>query len=317
MTTFGDMLYQLGGVPVLGNIPFSGKSKVYFVNPSDAAASDGNDGLTPLKPLATVQAAEDKCVSGRHDTVVLIGGATASAIAAAITWDKSYTHLIGVGCLLPGLGQRCRVTGSSTVAATTLLNITGAGCIFANLQLFNGANADAESQAAVVAGDRNYFKNVFFAGMGGTTSAAHVGGSSLEVSGGENFFEDCAIGLDTVVRAAANYQLIVSGERNAFRKTQVRSSCVTAGAFMVKVDNTADDLRSTFFDECLFYNHRENWGTAITDCFDMPASGNTPDVLLHNCMMYGCTGWGDTVTHLLHDTAAPATGGGIAIAVNA
>lgn len=316
MTTYGDMLYQLGGVPALSGIPFGPKSKYYFVDPTNGL--DGNDGTTVDHAKATVQAAEDLCVSGQHDTVFLIAGASASAVTASITWDKNYTHLIGVGCDLPGMGQRARITGSATVDATELLNITGSGCIFRNIQLFNGADADAEAVAAIVAGERNQFQNVFFAGMGHATSAAHTGGCSLQVTGAENTFDWCTIELDTIVRAAVNYQLKVSGARNTFRNCHINSNCVTAGAFMVQIDNSGGDLRWNRFIDCLFYNFRENWGTAITDCFDMPAGGNTHDVILQGeCMLYGCTGWADTATHLIHMLAAPASGGGVGIAVNA
>lgn len=316
MTTVGDMLFQLGGVPVMSGIPFGPKAQYYFVDPANGSA--GNAGLDLKNPLATVQGAEDKTTGDQHDTILLIAGDTASAVAASITWDKDYTHLIGIGSELPGMGQRCRITGSATVDATELLNISGNGCLFRNFQLFNGADADAEAAAAVVSGSRNVFKNVFFAGMGHATSAAHVGGCSLQVTGDENYFEDCTIGLDTIVRGAANYQLKISGKRNHFKNCKILSNCVTAGAFMVQIDNSAADLRWNLFEDCLFYNYRENWGTAITDCFDMPAGGNTHDVILKgNCMLYGCTGWADTVTHLIHMLAAPATGGGIGIAVNA
>lgn len=315
MTTFGDMLYGLGGAPALAGVPFGPKAKYYFVDPTNG--SDGNDGTSPLLAKATVQAAEDLCVSGQNDVVFLIAGASASAITASITWDKSYTHLIGVGCELPGMGQRCRVTGSASVDATSVITVSGSGCIFRNLQIYNGADADAIAAAVVVSGDRNHFQNVYFAGMQHATPAAKAGNYVLSVSGSENCFDNCTIGASTVKRAEANYPLVVSGGNNTFRSCWVNSWCETATAFMVKIDNASGDMRLNRFVDCLFYNYRENWGTAITDCFDMPASGATHDVLIQNCMMYGCTGWADTVTHLIHNQAAPANGGGVGIAINA
>jgi hypothetical protein len=300
----------VGGISVQGAI-----GDVYYVDPANG--SDSNGGTSVADALATVQAAEALTTGDQHDTVLLIAGDTASAITAAIDWDKDYTHLIGVGCDLPGMGQRCRITGSAAVDATELLHITGNGCTFANLQLFNGADADAEAQAALVAGNRNHFKNVFFAGMGHATSAAHTGGSSLNVTGAENCFDDCTIGLDTIVRGAVNYQLKVAGVRNTFRRCHINSYCETSGAFMVQIDNSGGDLRWTMFEGCKFTNYTVNWAAGCTDVFDMPASGATHNVFIPGCFQYGCTGWADTATHLIHDMAAPATAGGIGIAVNA
>jgi hypothetical protein len=315
MTTHSDMIYQFGGAPVSSGIPFGPKANYFFVDP--ASGSDGNSGQSLDNALATVQAAYELTTSGQHDTVFLIAGATASAIAASIAWAKDYVHLIGVGCELPGVGQRARITGSSTVDATSLINVTGSGCIFRNLQLFNGGDANAISAAAIVAGSRNHFQNVFFAGMGHATPAANANGYSLLVLGHENCFDACTIGLDTIKRTT-NRQLKVSGARNTFRNCHINSYCETSNSFMVQIDSSVDDMRWNRFVDCLFYNYRENWGTAITDCFDMPAGGYTHDVILQgNCMMYGCTGWADTTTHLIHMLAAPASGGGVGIAVNA
>jgi hypothetical protein len=314
MPTYSGGVYQYGGAPVSAGIPFGPKSNYFFVDPANGW--DGNDGRSIDNALASVQAAYAKCVSGQHDTIFLIAGSTAAQIAASITWSKNFTHLIGVGCELPGMGQRCRIVGSSTVDATSVITVSGQGCIFRNLQFANEGDANAVSAAAVVSGIRNHFQNVYFAGMMHATPAANANGYSLLVSGAENCFDDCVIGVDTIKRTT-NRQLKVSGFRNTFRSCHVNSYCETAGSFMVEIDNSVNDMRLTRFVECLFYNYRENWGTAITDCFKMPAAGYTHDVLLQNCMMYGCTGWADNVSHLIHMQAAAATGGGIGIAVNA
>jgi len=55
MTTFGDMLYQLGGVPALQGIPFGPKAKYYFVDPVNG--SDGNAGTDLAAPKKSLEAA--------------------------------------------------------------------------------------------------------------------------------------------------------------------------------------------------------------------------------------------------------------------
>ncbi len=55
MTTFGDMVYQLGGMPALAGVPFGPKSKYYFVDPVNGL--DANNGTSIDKPKKTLAAA--------------------------------------------------------------------------------------------------------------------------------------------------------------------------------------------------------------------------------------------------------------------
>ena len=66
MTMFNDMLFHLGGLPLMAGLPYSKSSKYYFVDPANG--SDGNHGRTLDAPLATVAAGEDLCVANNHDT---------------------------------------------------------------------------------------------------------------------------------------------------------------------------------------------------------------------------------------------------------
>ncbi len=294
--------------------PVRGKvSKVFVVDPANGAA--GNDCLSFASPCLTLAAAYAKTTANHNDTVLFVGGATATEPMATITWSNSYTHLIGLTGDLPGMGQRARIVGTSANALTSVVTFSGSGCIVKNVQIFNGASTAIDAGAATVSGSRNYFENVFFAGMGDATAlgpATRAGGYSLTVSGAENTFKNCTIGLDTIVRSAANAELVVSGVRNTFDGGMVLSNSVTAGKFLVKIDNSAGDLRWTRFKDMLFYNYTENWATGITDAFDMPAGGSTHAVLLENCTLAGVgTGWADTVTHIYFAQPAPNAGGGV------
>ena len=94
-TTFGGILQHLGGVPVMAGVPYSKDATYYFVDA--ATGADGNDGLTPESALATIIAAEDKCVANRHDTVFYIASGSSinitrpqSAVPARLAraWKK-------------------------------------------------------------------------------------------------------------------------------------------------------------------------------------------------------------------------------------
>ena len=88
MTTFGDQLYQYGGVPVLSGMLTQGK--VYHVNPYMGSA--GNSGLQATEALKTVQSAHDLCTNATYnydnDTSAFISSPiphTAGGKALAVT----------------------------------------------------------------------------------------------------------------------------------------------------------------------------------------------------------------------------------------
>ena len=293
------------------------KGNVYFVDPTNG--NDGSDGQTPAGAKATLAAAYALTTANQNDVVFFLGGPTGDSPTAAITWSNSYTHLIGISANLPGMGQRCRVVNAAANDLAVLFTLSGNGCIVKNIQFFDGKDSAADGACVLVSGARNLFQNVFVAGMGDATAsgpATRAGSYSLKVSGSENTFVDCTIGLDTIARTAANSELIVSAERNRFIHCEFRSNSTTAGKFLVKIDNSGGDLRDTQFDDCLFYNYTTNWATGITDAFDMPSGGSTHDVILRgNCQIVGVgTGWADTVTRLMGAGAVPDAGYGISIA---
>lgn len=302
-----ELVYQLGGVPVLG-LPFGGASKYFFVDPANG--SDSNDGLTPAAAKASVSAAYALTTSGKNDCVIFIGGATADNPTAAITWSKDYTHLIGVSSDLPGVGQRCRIVGTAGNDLTPIITFSGAGCIVKNIQFYNGKDANTDSGAVIVSGNRNSFYNVFIAGMGHATPAARAGSYSLSVSGAENHFERCYIGLDTITRGAANSELLMSGSKNSFWDCRFASQSETAA----KVAVTVSGAGTNEWKDCLFHNMSVNWAQALDNAFSVTASSTHYVILRGNCQFVGFTGVADTVTHVYG--AGPAPNAGMYLSTN-
>lgn len=297
-------------------IPRGPNSNVYVVDPQ--SGSDSNPGTTFEQPLATIAAAYALCTANQNDVVLLVGGPTANALAAALDWAKAYTHLIGLSADLPGVGQRARVTGSASADLTYLIDFQGAGCIVKNVQFFNGADADADSGAVIVSGGRCYFENCFFAGMGHATPAARAGSYSLKVTGDECTFKRCSIGLATIVRSAANTELLLSGEcnREKFIDCEFISWSVTAGKFLVKLDSTAVPY-TLQFENCLFNNLNSNNGASGTALSNAISDGATPMhhiILRGDNMLVGVTGWADVVTYIY--SAAPVPNAGYGVSVN-
>jgi len=315
MTTYGDGVYQYGGVPVgsaVGSVGLAG-GKTFFVDVANGTA--GANAKTPATATNSILTAYGYCTSGNNDTVVLIGSGSAWAPAATLPWAKSYCHLVGAAVPLPGMGNRCRIEASASDDITPVLTVSGSGCLFSNLKISNMHNAASDSGCILVSGSRNMFVDCEIFGMGSTTAGARAGSWSVSVTGAENHFLRTTIGCDTVLRAAANSELILwgSGPRNSFKDCTFRSNCATAGKFMVKVDVNSGDLRSAIFDDCLFYNYDTDHGDTLTDAFSI-SGARTHDVILKgNNILVGIDGWAANADTVEAAGPAPDAGYGVAL----
>lgn len=299
----------------LQGVPRGPLSKMYLVDTEQG--NDSNTGTSWRWPLKTLEAAEAKCVANRHDTVLFLARATANNPAAQITWDKDYTHLIGVGCELPGLGQRCRIVGATATALANMILISGNGCMFKNLQ-FGNEYATGAMGVATVTGIRNYFENVFFMVPFGKTATSY----SLKISGGENTFKNCTFGQTTSLRTAATrnvwfYKGDGDNQRNKFVHCEFLSWSSVITHVLVYTDLDIDNEGfSIQFDDCLFAN--------------LNGSGEAGGILAvgidDNCAVHhqifmrgmnqfaGCTAVADPLTYVLHAEIGTGTQSGLLMA---
>lgn len=269
----------LGGGPTQGN--------VYYLDAANG--SDNNDGKIPARAFKTLSAAEDAMTANQNDILYYLAGGSSISLTVTLAWDKNFTHLIGV-CAPVKTAQRARIFNSGNF--NTLMNVSATGCVFKNLYFFQGSSTTAAVNNIIVSGERCYFENVHFAGMGHATPAAETGGNSLNLTGSENLFKDCTIGLDTIVRTT-NTELLIEGSatRNIFEDCRFLSFSETAAHTHVKFNDSAAGDRFTIFQNCWFMNFSANHVTTLTEVFDMPATNATFDVLLINCYQYNMTEW--------------------------
>ena len=92
------------GVQISGvNLNVHQKGKVFYVCNSTTAAprgvvgSDSSDGLTPEHPLATIDAAINKCTASRGDKIIVMPGHAESVTATSIVMDTAGVSIIGQG----------------------------------------------------------------------------------------------------------------------------------------------------------------------------------------------------------------------------
>lgn len=229
MTTVSDGLYQYGGVPV--GYPFILQTgKAFFVRPS--TGSDGNKGRSPDNALQTLAKALSLCTANKNDVVYLIdesntASATTDYQSTALDWNKDAVHLIGINCGSM-IGQRSRISNLSTATAITggLFIVSANNCLIANIEVFQGqasTNPTGASIAVLVSGQRNRIINCQISGIG-HSELDDATSRSLKLSGSENIFQHCYIGLDTVIRATATTEVEVSGgARNIFEDCFINS----------------------------------------------------------------------------------------------
>jgi len=290
-------------------IPQGPGQKVYLVdteNGDDTWLGDGWD-----RPLKTLIEAEDRCVADRHDTVFFVARDTQDNPTASILWDKDYTHLIGLGPPLYGLGQRSRVVMAAATALTPTVTFTGNGCIIKNMQLNQEKAAGAASGVAIVTGQRCFFENVFFMCPTATDAASY----SLKLSGGENVFLRCTIGQTTLVRTGASRGLWMhkgagDNQRNKFVKCEFKSWAGAVTHVLVFVDVDINNEGFTVqFEDCLFHNLPG--GSTLTQAIDDNCTAVHQILLRGHNSFAGCGAIADDLIDILAADYATAYRGGL------
>lgn len=306
ITSFGVPTFGAGGL-----LPFTGK--YFWVN--ESTGSDGNTGGAE-DPFATLTQALSQCTAGENDVVFLTGTVH---VTATVAWSKNNTHLIGL-CSPIESNARARISQTGSTLFTPLVNVTAQGCIFASIGAFHGfANASAQI-CWTENGGRNYYSRCSFLGMGNTTAAAQAGGRSLLVTGttGENTFESCQIGLDTITRSAANATLELAGgvPRNTFKGCVFPALTSSATALHIKTTGAAAIDRFQWFQDCAFINEVQSSSTTMTQVASMGASAGGL-LLMQRCSSIGATKWGDTAALAqMYVDGGPPTAGTTGLAIN-
>ncbi len=94
MTTFSDMLYHLGGVPVGLAVP--PRAGVFFVH--SGSGNNGNTGKGPESAFATLDYAVGQCTADRGDTIICLPGhADTVSAAGGLVLDVAGITIIGLG----------------------------------------------------------------------------------------------------------------------------------------------------------------------------------------------------------------------------
>jgi len=343
MTTFADMVYQLGGVPTIGGTIMGLQTgNWFFVDPVNGA--DGNPGNSPQRALATLYRAHELMTSGGNDVCVLLGNGAASgsarlstalaatidstATAGTLNWTKSACHLIGTGAPTM-VAQRARIAPPSgtytqaTFGSGNFIVNSGSGNIFANFSVFNGFSTGGTNQICWTdTGSRNFYFNVNFGGMGDAASAQNAGSRSLKIGSGgsgENTFVNCVIGLDTVTRTTANASIEFAGAtpRNTFIECVLPFQTSNAGVLGILGTGAGCVDRWQLFRKCQFVNNIKSTSTQMTALGSFTSASPGGMVIFQDCASVGSTKFGDTnflANSFIDMPAVSASAGGLEVA---
>lgn len=298
----------------LVGIPRGPYSRLFIVDPQHG--DDDAHGTSFEAPLLTVKAAYDKCTANHNDAVLVVGGPTANALAAAFQWSKAYTHLIGLSADLPGVGQRCRITGSAALDLLYLIDFAASGCIVKNIQFYNGYDSTAAHYAVKVSADRVYFENCFFVGMGGNVT--HIDSNDVTITSEENVFKRCTFGSHTMANGVANARVIVdgtsAGKENKFIGCEFFNWATVTTNTMVRIVNTVTTEGFIMqFEDCLFDNL--NGGAVMAAAITDAATETHHQILMRGRNLFaGITAVANPLTYVLHAEYSVGTASGLLMA---
>jgi hypothetical protein len=242
----------------------------------------GNDSFpgNAAQPFATLDAAQFYAKAGNGDVVVLSGTSHRTSTQGALAWAKDNVSLVALNAI--SNNGRGRVSASGATPFSPLVNVTAQGCSFVGLGTFHGGfTTPTGSQVCwAEAGGRNYYKACQLFGGGDAVAAALAGMRSLTVAGnGENLFEDCTIGLDTILRATvanASLELLAGTPRNVFRRPVFNAFSSDAGNAHIKVGLGGMD-RYAIFQDAILHNFFGTGGAIAMDAavvMDASAGGD-------------------------------------------
>lgn len=304
VSSFGVPVLAGPGVAPSGPFPsgvgqISGYQGVQFV--SATQGNDGFSGLDPAHPLQNIDTAFYRCAGSQNEIIYILGSPSAvtfssgntwspASASTGLIWNKSETHLVGLAA--PGTsGQRARVTnGASTAYFTPLITVSGSGCLFENIEFFNGgAHATEAAVCMAVTGSYNAFVNCQISGGGNTTNSTNAAMRSLTITGpsGENTFKHCYIGLDTILRntTSTEIELLTGTPRNHFEDCTIVSYSSASTTLLLKSGVNGTD-RATYFRNCLFTTPSTfSAGAALASAVSIDASGGV--FYFHNCLSGG------------------------------
>ena len=268
---------------------------------------DGNRGDSPIRARKSISSALTLVQANTNSRIIFMAeydpGVTPSLTtdyyAKTLAYNVNNTHLIGVNSGgLYSKGSRIAIKSGVTVGTpvSPLVTMSANSCYWENINVFSGLNGTTNGVGAIdITGSNNWFHRCSFQGIANSTNAGQSGGYSLKLSGSENLFTDCVIGLDTIARTSTQSELIfataagVAATRNVFRNCIFKTYTTTGNNFFLSAGAGVLD-RDTLFQECMFVNCPTgvSSGATLTQAFSLNSAPGGM-IVLDACAFVGVT----------------------------
>ena len=256
-------------------------------------------------------------------------GQKINVVANSGTNDGDYTILsVVAGTITVSTGDSLTTEDAATAGSTTVISynvnnitVSGSNNSFLNVSIGNYGSAAAAIGCLEVTGNRNYFGNCHILGMVHATPGAVADAYDVKLNAAEeNTFEACTIGSDTIIRAAANSNILVDGGcwRNNFYDCDFVNYSATAGHGWVNSADATSMSGTMVVSGSRVINWNPNGLTALTSAFigTKPTSGY---ILVDSTSLQGFAAWdsvgGNNTVYVGNADATASGAGGIATTV--
>lgn len=280
--------------------------------------SDSNDGLSYQTAFKTLPVAYAALTTNKNEILYLIGGASSINLAAAFTWAKDYTHMIGLSA--GGVYGRSRIGHNADFA--TLFTVDANGCVFENIHWQSGRGSATNLNCLWIHETANY--NTFInchidSPLHATEGAAAykcltLGGTPGSLLGARsNTFIGCTIGDWTAGPSSTSGALIEFlgiNQGTTFRNCDLIIN--TTQATMVPIIGAVvlSDLAAGYalFDNCNFLA----LATGVNVLATAPTTGK---MVFLRCKMFGVANVSATSSNVImaNGTAIDARYGGLGV----
>lgn len=296
MTTFGDKVFELGGVPV-------GQTSGLLTSDARLVAPAGD--YEPYKHWyprwkrekfhTTIPVAYNACAGSKNEMVHLALGD--HELAETLTWSKNNTHLLGTSMTPHQPHLDIEMKGETTFSP--MIDVSGRGNIFSNMTLKHGSRVSSgvgyatDLTALTVSGRYNYFENLYtYSPIYGQQDVANTppdtwtGYLGVKVTGHNNYFKGCHFGGDGTARDQVNFNLYVSGIGNVFEECVFVINLGANTPSFVYLDNNVRDMRYCLFKRCTFIAYSVSPAAptyTMTAAFRANAGANSLYAIIDNC----------------------------------
>lgn len=245
------------GIPVTGSIPMVlgsvGVGKIYFVDATNG--SDGNDGLSPEKAMATLAVAYAASVSG--DTIALSTNSTHS-LSSGLAITKSRINFIGLDFNGRQVQQGAKVQLATASTSAYVIKNTGVRNSFSNIKFIQAATAATALHVLEDGSEGSLYQNCSF--VFGVNSNIDLTTAHEVVAGSDSAtFLNCTFGADTLLTTANRSvfhidQVTTSQEfkSNILENCNFIISSSETLATFVRLDAVGDILFTNLFKNCTF-----------------------------------------------------------------